>query len=212
MGEIPQNSPLVFPQSVGAGNRRVLMRLRDSAVDGVLSGSEHGRRVLADTLRHPRDGRSLGLSFEGVRAITVPFAQSFLQPLLDARAELGEDGPGIVASGYDEDVAATIDLVLRGTARVLLWSDGSTWQLTGAEAQLRATIETAVAIEPFSAAEMAHALEVKRNVVNRRIQRLMWSGALERRQPPGWARGAFQYRLPSLVGSDWRDGQIADAA
>ncbi len=82
-------------------------------------------------------GRESEPYLHGTRAITVPFAQALLLPLLEARAELGEDGPAIVATECDPDSTETIDLVLRGSARVLLASDGSAWRLLGAEAQLR---------------------------------------------------------------------------
>jgi hypothetical protein len=164
------------------------------ANQGVLLGREEGTRVLA-LLRKEVAGLEsdvVALDFEGVRAITAPFADACIGQFVSDWSDPARDRQMLIATNCSDDVAQTLHVSLRGSGRVLLLpQDQGPW-LLGGERQLQATISAAHELGEFTTYMLAERFGLTGNAANERVRRLLRSGALGRRRVAGAGR-EYQY-------------------
>lgn len=144
-------------------------------------------------------GTPIELDFDGVEAITVPFARECFGRLLGSRAGgLWTEYPFCVINA-NEDVRSTVAAALAPNDLFVL-SFGERIELLGGSAALSQTVETALeAANPagqFSVNDLATRLDVSVQAVNNRLKPLLRNGVLSRTQtiPSGGGR-EFVYRV-----------------
>jgi hypothetical protein len=149
------------------------------------------------TAAHQDDPIAVG--FAEVVAVSVPFADAFLGPLLSGR--LGgyhEDHPFLLIDA-SHDVEETIAAALRLRGLSVLSLGVGTARLLGAEPALEETMHVAQSIEEFSVADIAQALGLTPQAANNRLKGLLRSGALTRtRVKPERGGKEFRYRVAGL--------------
>ena len=168
---------------------------------GVLDTRVAGERALNDIERAIAAQRSdvvIALDFEGVRAVTVPFADACLGKLLTGRAAGFYEHHSIVLLDANEDVRETIGLALRYRNLVaLVLGHGGPPELLGADAILEQTMNAALELQDFSVIDLASRLSLSPQAANNRLRHLLRSGALERdRVNPRTGGREFRYRVP----------------
>ncbi|MDQ3379954.1 MAG: hypothetical protein M3546_06485 [Actinomycetota bacterium] len=168
--------------------------------DGVLITRAEADRARGDIERGiaaQRGDYIVVLDFKGVRAISVPFADSCLGRLLGSRAAGYYDEYPMVVVNATEEVRETIDAALRlRHLYVLALSEGRP-DLLGGETILQQTMEKADELREFTVAELSKVLNVSPQAANNRLHALVRAGALAReRRPPERGGKQFVYRLP----------------
>ena len=191
-----------FDERARLGSMKVQLRtFADSG--GLLTGRGAGaearysiERELATAGLTPGD--PIALDFEGVKAISVPFADECIGQLLSGRlAGYYEDHP-VVALNADNDVAETLSATLRQRNLVLLGVSESDVELLGGDQLLTSTVRAARELGgPFSATDLARQLGVSPQAMNNRLKALLRSGALSRtRVMPARGGREFEYEIP----------------
>ena len=180
-------------------------RLRECADDGdVLIGrtaGEEARAILERAIREAGESDPVALDFEGVRAITVSFAESFFVPLLAGRLKGYHENHPIVLLGVVAEVAETIDLVLKTRSMSVLAISESGAQLLGGDDALEETARLAYELGEFSTPKLADQLGITVPAANNRLRELVRRGALIR--TPGYAPSGgrqYLYRVPVIAG------------
>lgn len=167
---------------------------------GVLTTRAAGEQALSDlekAIAAQTPGSVIALDFEGVDAISVPFADAFLGKLLTGRvAGYYEDHP-IVLVNTSEDVRETIAAALRYRHLIALALSRDRAELLGADKNLDETMQAAFELGDFSVVDLAAKLDLTPQVVNNRLRHLLRSGALQRHRvnPPRGGR-EFRYQVP----------------
>ena len=182
--------------------------------DGLLTGRGAGAEARHDIERGLATagltpGDPIALDFDGVRAISVPFADECIGQLLSGRlAGYYEDHP-VLALNADADVAETLSATLRQRNLVLLGVSDSDIELLGGDQLLSATLRAARELgEPFSATDLAAQLGVSPQAMNNRLKALLRSGALSRtRVMPARGGREFEYKIPMGPGGARRNGR-----
>jgi hypothetical protein len=179
---------------------KVSMREYESS-QGVLAGRDHGDRAWRDVehrLRKVHPDEMVALDFDGVEAISVPFADASLGRLLSGKVSGFYDEHPLVLLNAIEDVRETVAaaLKLRHLVALSLSSDGP--QLLGGDDVLAETMGAAFALGDFSVLELAAELRLSPQAANNRLRALTRSGALHRqRVNPRHGGREFRYRVPS---------------
>jgi hypothetical protein len=167
----------------------------------VLTTREMGDRARNDVERAIAaitPGQVVALDFEGVRAVSVPFADAGLARLFSERAAgYYEDHPFVIINAT-EDVRETIGLALRHRRLIALALGGDGAKLLGADEVFTKTLEAALELDgEFSVGELAQLLHLSPQAANNRVRHLARSGVLQRErisQPRGGRE--FRYRVP----------------
>lgn len=181
--------------------RLVKIAMREyEASEGVLAGRDRGDSAWRDIERRIAkvdDDHLVALDFEGVRAISVPFADACLGRLLSGKLSgFYEDHP-LAFLNADEDVRETISaaLQLRNLFALCLASDGP--HLLGGDETLIQTMQAAFELRNFSVHQLADELRLSPQAANNRLRALTRSGALQReRVHPRHGGREFRYRVP----------------
>lgn len=139
------------------------------------------------------------IDFEGVKGMSVPFADEFFVPLLSPRVVVGYyDEHPVVVLNAEPDVADTLEAVMRQTnlAVVALYRSPEA-KLLGGEPSLQETLRAAASMEEFSAHQLGEQLGLSAPAANNRLKQLVQLGALVR-VPFVPARGGreYRYRVP----------------
>lgn len=184
----------------------VRVGIRALAGTAVLVGKEEGARIATDVggfiekqVASLPEGTPIELDFEGVEAITVPFAEECFGRLLGSRAGgLWADYPFCVINA-SEDVRSTIAAALAPRDLFVL-SFGDRVELLGGSAALSETAETAVEAADragqFSVHDLAERLAVSPQAVNNRLKPLLRNGVLSRtRSIPSSGGRQYIYRV-----------------
>lgn len=179
---------------------KVAMREHESTT-GILAGHEDGERAWRDIERrirkvHPDE--VVALDFEGVEAISVPFADACLGRLLSGKLSGFYEEHSLVLLNANEDVRETIAaaLKLRNLVALSLGANGP--QLLGADKTLSHTMDVAYALGDFSVHQLAEQLQVSPQAANNRLRALTRSGALHRhRVNPRHGGREFRYQVPN---------------
>jgi hypothetical protein len=190
----------------------VHFNMADHAEDRtILLGREAGQRARSSLEReidtHPFTQEPVAIDFQGVRGMTVPFADAFFVPLLSGRLQgYYEDHPVLVINAID-DVYETLEAVLdRRDLAILAVLRDRGGSLLGGEPALRETMREAAEIGEFTANQLAETLGLTVQATNNRLKQLVRIGALVRSAfaPPGGGR-EYRYRVPD-TGESNEDG------
>jgi DNA-binding MarR family transcriptional regulator len=162
-----------------------IMRLREH-------GSVLGTRALgADVAREIRstdaNAAALVVDFSGVRVASSPFLDEVACAI---RAEIA-DRPDryVVLARLNEDVADTLELVLRRRDITLTLLTEKELKVLGGRHQLEETLAAATDLGSFTAPELAERLELKLPNLHQRLVQLEAAGALTRSDDPTATRG-----------------------
>jgi hypothetical protein len=155
---------------------------------------KQGGKVLATRVRGREVGRaaadrldeadSMILGFWGVEVASPPFLDEFLQAV---RSELssGETSRLLVATGVNEDVRESLQMVLERRGGALASLNKGQIELLGGSSQLAETLREAQKLGYFTAAKLAERLEVKLPNLHARLKALTESGAIAREDVAG---------------------------
>ena len=180
------------------------MRFYAGADDGVLVGAATGEQARHDievAIREQTPGTPIALDFKEVRAVSVPFAEALLVPLLSNRLTgYYEDHPFLVVNAT-EDVRETLAAALERRNLFVLGVPPP--KLLGAEPTLDETMQLAHELGSFTVLEIAAKLWLTQQAANNRLKLLLRNGALTRRQvvPPRGGK-EFIYEVPKPTGDE----------
>jgi hypothetical protein len=166
--------------------------------DGVLVGraaGEEARHQIEHAIGRQTPGTTIALDFEEVRAVSVPFADALLVPLISNRLTgYYEDHPLLVINA-NEDVRETLAATL--ARRNLFVLGVPPPKLLGGEETLDETIRVADELSPFTVLTLARKLGITQQAANNRLKALLRSGALARkRTSPARGGKEFIYEVP----------------
>jgi hypothetical protein len=186
----------------GATRRITMAQFAD---EGVLRSAGNGAsayQAIRASLAELPEGVAVALDFDGVRAVSVPFADETLCQLLVGRSGDSAGRP-IFISEADHDVRETLAAAVeRRQLAVLAVEHGRSLRLLGADSTLRHTFEAAQALgADFGASDLAAELGLTAPGANNRLRALMRAGAVARKPsilPNGGKQ--YDYRLISAVG------------
>jgi hypothetical protein len=173
----------------------------------ILIGREPGQLARSSLEREIHSHRfteePVAIDFDGVRGMTVPFADAFFVPLLSGRLQgyYGEH-PVLVINAAD-DVYETLEAVLiNRDLAVLAIEPERGGSLVGGEPALRETMRAAAELDDFTASQLAEKLGLTVQATNNRLKQLVRIGALARVAivPAGGGR-EYRYRVPSTSGT-----------
>jgi hypothetical protein len=182
----------------------VRFSMADQTPDDFLVGRESGQRARSlleqEMQTHRFSEDPVAIDFEGVRGMTVPFAHEFFVPLLGGRLAGYHDEHPVFVINAVEDVASTLEAVLRSSDLAVLSLQGYAGPLLGGEPALQKAMAIAQRLQDFTANDLATELGVSAQAVNNRLKQLVRIGALLR-VPVVLAAGGreFRYRLPGAA-------------
>lgn len=141
----------------------------------------------------------VAIDFDGVDAITIPYADACLARLMSGKASGFYESHPLVLTNANDDVRETIDAALHLRDLVALClAPGGPPHLLGRDQTLERTIQAAAELhDPFSVVQLAEKLELSPQAANNRLRHLTKVGALQREliNPPHGGR-EFRYRVP----------------
>jgi hypothetical protein len=185
--------------------------------DGVLAGRVEGERARAALEEEIGAQRSLdapiAIDVRSVKVISVPFADGFFVPLLGGWLSGYYDEHPVVLLGAREDVAETVDAVLRLRSMAILSMErtpsatgsGLEFELLGGEPALQEVVRVAARVGKLTATDLADELGITAQAANNRLRALVRLGALARVAVHRVAGGReFEYRLPAA------DAEVGD--
>lgn len=182
----------------------VHFRFDTPEAEGLLIGraaAEDARARFEREMRKVDDADAVAINFEGVRAMTVSFAEGFFVPLLGQwLTGYHEDHP-LVVVGANDEVVETLQAVLRlrHLAVVAIEPTGERGaSLLGAQEGLGETVELAYRLhDGFGAADIARELNISLQAANNRLKELVRRGALKREAGFAASGGRqYTYRVP----------------
>jgi hypothetical protein len=177
--------------------------MADHAEGNVLIGRAPGQRARSSLEyaidSHRSADEPVAIDFQGVRGMTVPFADAFFVPLLSGRLRgYYEHHPVLVINATD-DVSETLEAVLvnRDLAILSMESDRG-GSLLGGEPALQEAMRVAAELGDFTASDLGERLGLSAQAANNRLKQLLRIGALVRVAvvPPGGGR-EYRYRVPT---------------
>jgi hypothetical protein len=171
--------------------------------DGILVTRSAGERAWSDVekaMASQRGDYVVALDFEGVKAISVPFADTSVGRLMSGRASGYYDHYPMVLVNANEDVRETIDAALRvRRLHVLALSHGRP-DLLGGDGILEETFEKAMELGEFTVNRLADELNLTPQAANNRLFALIRAGALARsRSHPERGGRSFLYSVPRMT-------------
>lgn len=165
-----------------------------------LATRERGRRVREDienNIARMPAGETFSMDFSGVEGITVSFGDECVAKLILDRDTSDHVDCGLVIEGANEDVHETLETVLRRRKLAAASLTGSgELEVLGGPSWLPETLNTALALRSFRAADLAERLGITPQAANNRLRLLVASGAVarERAVPDGGGK-EFTYRI-----------------
>jgi hypothetical protein len=183
--------------------------MADQTPDDLLVGRESGQRARSlleqEMHTHRLAEDPVAIDFDGVRGMTVPFAHEFFVPLLGGRLAGYYDEHPVFVINAVEDVASTLEIVLRNSDLAVLSLHGYAGPLLGGEPALQQAMKIAQRLEDFTANDLSAELGVSAQAANNRLKQLVRIGALLR-VPVVLAAGGREYRY-QLPGATTRTQQ-----
>jgi hypothetical protein len=165
-----------------------------------LATRDKGAKVREDLerlIRKAPDGTTAVISFKGVDAVTVSFADEFIGRIFAARAAGDVPEIALVVADVNEEVREGLSLCLERRGAAATVRRGKRLELLGGDRFLTETFERAQERKVFRAAEIAHDLGISAQNANNRLKRLVDAGALLRtRTSPEGGGKEFLYHLP----------------
>jgi hypothetical protein len=175
-------------------------RVSDRWSSSFFATRDRGRRVREDVeseIGRLQGGQTLALDFAGVEGVTVSFGDELLAKLVIDRSTGQFVDRGLVIESANEDVRETLETVLtrRKVAAVNIDGDGRP-EVLGGPGWLPETLDAAVELRSFSAAELAERLGLTPQAANNRLANLVATGGVvrERVVPEGGGK-EFGYRV-----------------
>jgi STAS-like domain of unknown function (DUF4325) len=178
------------------------MEYEVSRFGAFLATRETGAKLREDLerqLRNATDQEALVVSFSGVEAVTISFADEFVGRLIAARESGDTPDVAIVFVGMNPEVQEALDICLERRKAVALSLQGKKLSLLGGEEFLGETLDAARKLRSFRAIKLAEALEITPQNANNRLKRLASAGVLVRKRtaPEGGGK-EFVYELPRI--------------
>ena len=158
---------------------------------------ERVRGEISEKLASLSAGETLALDFAGVEGITSSFADECIAKLLLDRASSDLTDRGLVIEGANEDVREELETVLaRRKLAAVSVAPSSDPQILGEPGWLTETLDAALGLRSFRAAELADALGITPQAANNRLKALVATGAVARsRAVPDGGGKEFAYNV-----------------
>lgn len=177
------------------------MRFEVSAYGSYLATRDKGAKIREELERKIRllpTGDTVEISFAGVEAVTISFADEFIGRLFTAHAAGDLPEVALVLTGLNQEVHEALDVCLERRDELAVHRHGRTAELLGATDELLdETYERARARKQFRATELADDLGISPQNANNRLKWLVEAGALLRtRTSPEGGGKEFVYRAP----------------
>ncbi len=158
-------------------------------------------RLSAKTAREELEARikahngavAVYISFDGVEAMTISFADEFLGRFYSSMAAGFLATAGVLLSGFNEETREAVAICLDRRDAVALAMDNDQTTLTGRTESLVDTFRAALELSEFRANDLAEALSITPQNANNRLKRLVEAGALQRRQAAVSNRGGKEF-------------------
>lgn len=156
-----------------------------------------GEKVASEIREAVRDAPALILDFSDVRVASSPFLDEVACAMRAAIADQRERY--VLLANLSEDVADTMELVLkRRDASLAVLEDGRL-RIFGGRPHLEETLAAAQALGTFTAAELAERLEQKLPNLHQRLVQLQAAGVLTRSEDPEARHGRrLLFETPDL--------------
>lgn len=155
------------------------------------------REDLESLLRKLPDGETAVISFKGVEAVTISFADEFIGRLFASRAAGDIPEVGLVISNVNDELREALALCLERRGTTVAIRRGRGLELLGGDPYLTETYVRARARKQFRASMIAADLSITAQNANNRLKRLVAAGALLRsRTAPEGGGKEFVYTLP----------------
>lgn len=140
------------------------------------------RTAVATLLTALKDSETLEVSFKGVEALTISFADEFVAKLALER-RYGSADTFFLVSDATQEVLETIEFALQRRGLFVAHRSGEGGlQLVAASNHLQATFEIALEMQEFTARQLADRLSIKLPAANNRIKQLAEAGVVIRRK------------------------------
>jgi hypothetical protein len=167
-----------------------------------LATRDSGAKLREDVERQLKRAPSVDaitISFAGVEAVTVSFADEFVGRLISERASGDLPDVAIALADMNADVEEALDVCLERRKAVALAIKGKKRVLMGGDEFLAETLQVALKLRSFRATELAETLNITPQNANNRLKKLASSGALVRKRtaPEGGGK-EFNYALPAF--------------
>lgn len=133
------------------------------------------------------------ISFEGVDAMTISFADEFLGRFYSSLASGDVLTGGVLLTGFNEETREAVSICLERRDLVAAAIDAGELTLVGHADFMQETYQTALSLGTFRATELASALLITPQNANNRLKRLVGSGAVQRRRVSGSDRGGKEF-------------------
>jgi hypothetical protein len=184
-------------------DRRNGMDYRVGDWGAFLATRERGRRVreaIEECLNRANPGETVEIDFSGVDAVTVSFGDESIAKLVIAREAGDFADRGMVIVGANDEVTETLETVLsRRKLAAATVDDGHSVVAIGDKGWVPATLEAAVDLKVFSAADLAAKLGLTPQAANNRLKTLVASGAVARELTvPERGGKEFSYRTVTV--------------
>jgi len=139
----------------------------------------------------------LELSFAGVDALTISFADEFLGRFLTELQATARDPGPILVTGLTEDTWQEVDVVLERRKLGAAFTLNGRLDLLGGDRYLKATFRHAVEMGACTPGKLAAGLGITVPNANNRLKKLVEMGALQRTRSPVAGGGReFTYEVP----------------
>ena len=146
-----------------------------------------GQRVAQEVDQAARKAPALILDFSDVRVASSPFLDEVVCAMRSAIADGRQRY--VLLAGLNEDVADTIQLVLKRRDAALVALEDEQLRILGGRSHLQETLEAAQDLGSFTATELAGRLQQKLPNLHQRLNQLREAGALTREDDPEARRG-----------------------
>lgn len=153
------------------------------------------RRDLERSLAELPEGEALIIDFTDVEDVTFSFADETIAKLMVARSAGDMQDRGIALSGMNDDIRETVAIVLERRDVAAVVADPSP-SIVGADSYLDETLQAALHLGSFRAADLADRLGLSPQATNNRLRHLLDAGAVVRHRivPEGGGK-EFQYQV-----------------
>lgn len=156
------------------------------------------REELERKIRQLKPSEVVEISFSGVEAVTVSFADELIGRLFTSHAAGDLPEVALILTDLNDEVREALHICLERRDEIAVMRKGRRHELIGSvDDHLRSTYEKARARKEFRATELADDLGITPQNANNRLKSLIGAGALVRtRTSPEGGGKEFVYRTP----------------
>lgn len=166
-----------------------------------LSTRDRGAKVRGEFEQYAQKmkaGETATISFQGVEAVTISFADEFVGRLFSSRAAGDLPEIGLVITGANEDIKEALTICLDRRDSVAAVRRGRSLDLLTLDDHMSETFEVARDLKKFKASDIAAELGISAQNANNRLKKFVDAGALTRqRTAPDGGGKEFLYSLPT---------------